>query len=81
MKVSIDLPDDIEILWPDMIMVAKKNGVLIDGDMHQGSFSINGIKASYVVDGKTITASADKVPWFLEGIIKKEIKKWFNSRK
>jgi hypothetical protein len=82
MKITIDLPDDIQTLWKDANTLAKENGVLIEGDMEKGSFSIKGFRATYTIEGKKLTAFAGKVPPFLtEKKIKTEIEKWFNTRK
>ncbi len=81
MKISIDLPDDIQALWKDANTLAKENGVLIEGGMEKGSFSIKGFRASYTVNGRILTAFAGKVPPFItEKKIKEEIQKWFNAR-
>jgi hypothetical protein len=81
MKITIDLPDDIHALWNDANTLAKENGVLIEGDMEKGSFSIKGFRATYTVLGRTLTAFAGKVPPFItEKKIKEEIQKWFNAR-
>jgi hypothetical protein len=82
MKIDIELPEDIEKLWDEATKLARKNGVHIDGDMKKGSFSIKGFRATYTVNGRTLTAFAGKVPLFLtENKVKEEIKKWFSSRK
>jgi hypothetical protein len=82
MKISIDLPEDISVLWPEAMKLAKENGVCQEGDMKSGSFSVKGFRATYTVNGRRITAFAGKVPPFLtEKKVKAEIEKWFNSRK
>jgi hypothetical protein len=80
MKITIELPENIDKLWDEAKKLAKENGVQIEGDMNKGSFSIKGISAAYTVSGKTLTAIAEKVPFFFFlKMIKKEIEKWFNS--
>jgi TRAP-type mannitol/chloroaromatic compound transport system substrate-binding protein len=82
MRISIELPDDIAILWDEANKLAKENGVHIEGDMTNGSFSIKGFRATYTVSGRTLTALAGNVPSFLtEKKVKEEIQKWFNARK
>jgi hypothetical protein len=81
MKVSFDLPDDIHVLWNDANKLAKEKGIVIEGNMSNGHFSIKGININYSVSGRTLTAFADKVPFFVtEKMVKKKIQEWFNNK-
>ena len=81
-EVSVELPDDMDKAWAEANNLAKKNGVIIEGDINSGNISFKGYKASYMVKGKVLTASCENVPFFVtEKLVKKEIEKWFNERK
>ena len=81
MKISINLPSDIANLWTDACKLANDNGVLIEGDMDKGNFTIKGFRATYTVNDRILTAFAGKVPPFLtEKKVKEEIENWFNNR-
>jgi hypothetical protein len=81
MKISVDLPENVDALWLDAVKLAKENGVLVEGDKTKGVFSIKGFRATYTVEGNRITAFAGKVPPFVtEKKIKAEIAKWFSGR-
>jgi hypothetical protein len=82
MKISIELPENIDILFPEAKKLAVEHGVVIEGDTRQGSFTIKGFRATYTVSGRIMTAFAGKVPPFLtEKKIREEIEKYFKSRK
>jgi len=81
MNISIELPNDIDNIWNDVLQLTRKNNVSLLGDKKKGSFSIKGFNATYIINGRTLTASAEKVPFFLtEKKIKELIQKWFISR-
>jgi len=80
MKVEVELPDDIQSLWDRACIKAKDNGVLIEGNMSKGHFSVKNVKVEYSVSGKKLTATADKVPFFItKKMVEKEIKKFLNG--
>jgi len=80
MKVEVELPDDIDSVWKRALEKAKENGVQIEGNMSKGHLSVKGIKVDYSVSDKKLTASADKVPFFItKKMVEKEIKKFLNS--
>ncbi len=65
---------------PDVVIAKakqtiEKNGVAFSGDVHSGSFSGNGIKGQYIVEGQiltiTITEKPVAIPWMVvESIIR-----------
>ena len=82
MKITVALPEDINVLFPEAKKLAAEHGAVIEGDTREGSFTIKGFRASYTVSGRTITAFAGKVPPFLtEKKVREEIEKYFKARK
>ncbi|MDR2516061.1 MAG: hypothetical protein LBC88_01620 [Spirochaetaceae bacterium] len=82
MKITVELPDDISVLFPEAKKLAAEHGVVIDGDTREGSFTIKGFRAAYTVSGRTVTAFAGKVPPFLtEKKIREEIEKYFKGKR
>jgi hypothetical protein len=83
MEIKIELPDDIQSLWDDAGKLAKDNGILIEGDMSKGHFSIKGIKVNYSVSDRTLTANAKVPPIYspLRPLVIKEIEKFIYRNK
>ena len=81
MKITIDLPENADVLFPEAQKLAAEHGVTFEGDTKEGSFTIKGYRAVYSVSGKAITVAAGKIPPFLtEKKLRELIEQWFNSR-